>query len=227
MGALNEFLQTKGIYTLVMILFFLGVYGMVLSKNYMKKLMAMNVMQVAVIFFFLCLGKKEGGMIPIFDPAVTDAASYINPLPHCLMLTAIVVSLGTTGVAIALLMRIKEVYGSVEEVEVIRGPANDPALSCTDRAAPLTAALLCLLFSKFNKNLGSWLVIGSIAGSLACSLQVLHQTLTSGEAIHYWMGNWEPPLGIEFVIDPLSAVMAVLITFISLMVAVYSKPFML
>ena len=53
---------------------------------------------------------------------------------------------------------------------------------------PLTAALLCLLFSKFNKNLGSWLVIGSIAGSLACSLQVLHQTLTSGEAIHYWMG---------------------------------------
>ena len=55
---------------------------------------------------------------------------------------------------------------------------------------PLTAALLCLLFSKFNKNLGSWLVIGSIAGSLACSLQVLHQTLTSGEAIHYWMGNF-------------------------------------
>ena len=50
MGALNEFLQTKGIYTLVMILFFLGVYGMVLSKNYMKKLMAMNVMQVAVLF---------------------------------------------------------------------------------------------------------------------------------------------------------------------------------
>ena len=75
MGALNEFLQTKGIYTLVMILFFLGVYGMVLSKNYMKKLMAMNVMQVAVIFFYLCLAQKEGGMIPIFDPNVPDAAS--------------------------------------------------------------------------------------------------------------------------------------------------------
>ena len=59
-------------------------------------------------------------MIPIFDPNIPHAASYINPLPPCLMLTAIVVSLGTTGVAIALLMRIKEVYGSVEEVEVIR-----------------------------------------------------------------------------------------------------------
>lgn len=120
MEALNEFLRAQGIYTLIMILFFLGVYGMVLCKNYMKKLMAMNVMQVAVIFFYLCLAQKDGAMIPVLDPNVTGAAAYINLLPHCLMLTAIVVSLGTTGVAIALLMRIKEIYGSVEEVEVIR-----------------------------------------------------------------------------------------------------------
>lgn len=120
MEVLNEFLKTRGIYSLVMILFFLGVYGMVLSKNYMKKLMAMNVMQVAVIFFYLCFAQKDGGMIPILTGATTDPNAYINPLPHGLMLTAIVVSLGTTGVAIALLMRIKEIYGSVEEVEVLR-----------------------------------------------------------------------------------------------------------
>lgn len=120
MEVLNEFLKTRGIYSLVMILFFLGVYGIVLSKNYMKKLMAMNVMQVAVIFFYLCFAQKDGGMIPILNGATTDPNAYINPLPHGLMLTAIVVSLGTTGVAIALLMRIKEIYGSVEEVEVLR-----------------------------------------------------------------------------------------------------------
>lgn len=120
MDVLNEFLKTKGLYTLVMILFFLGVYGMVLSKNYMKKLMAMNVMQVAVIYFYLCFAQKDGAMIPIQDGITTDPSMYINPLPHGLMLTAIVVSLGTTGVAIALLMRIKEIYGSVEEVEVLR-----------------------------------------------------------------------------------------------------------
>lgn len=120
MEVLNEFLKTKGIYSLVMILFFLGVYGMVLSKNYMKKLMAMNVMQVAVIYFYLCLAQKDGAMIPILNGATTDPNAYINPLPHGLMLTAIVVSLGTTGVALALLMRIKEIYGSVEEVEVLR-----------------------------------------------------------------------------------------------------------
>lgn len=120
MDVLNEFLKTKGLYTLVMILFFLGVYGMVLSKNYMKKLMAMNVMQVAVIYFYLCFAQKDGAMIPIQNGITTDPSLYINPLPHGLMLTAIVVSLGTTGVAIALLMRIKEIYGSVEEVEVLR-----------------------------------------------------------------------------------------------------------
>lgn len=120
MDVLNEFLKTKGLYTLVMILFFLGVYGMVLSKNYMKKLMAMNVMQVAVIYFYLCFAQKGGAMIPIQNGITTDPSMYINPLPHGLMLTAIVVSLGTTGVAIALLMRIKEIYGSVEEVEVLR-----------------------------------------------------------------------------------------------------------
>ena len=79
MEVLNEFLKTKGIYSLVMILFFLGVYGMVLSKNYMKKLMAMNVMQVAVIYFYLCLAQKDGAMIPILNGSTTDPNAYINP----------------------------------------------------------------------------------------------------------------------------------------------------
>ena len=109
-----------GIYSLVLILLFLGLYGMIVSNNYMKKMMAMNVMQVAVIFFYLCFAQKDGGMIPILNGITTDPNAYINPLPHALMLTAIVVSLGTTGVALALLMRIKEAYGSVEEDEVLR-----------------------------------------------------------------------------------------------------------
>lgn len=119
MDVLNNFLATKGIYSLVLILLFLGMYGMIVSNNYMKKMMAMNVMQVAVIFFFLCFAQKEGGMIPILDGVTTNPDLYINPLPHALMLTAIVVSLGTTGVAIALLMRIKETFGSVEEDEIL------------------------------------------------------------------------------------------------------------
>lgn len=117
---INHFLATKGIYSLVLILMFLGMFGMIISNNYMKKMMAMNVMQVAVILFFLCFAQKDGGMIPILNGVTTDPSLYINPLPHALMLTAIVVSLGTTGVAIALLMRIKETYGSVEEDDILR-----------------------------------------------------------------------------------------------------------
>lgn len=120
LGMLNNFLATKGIYALVLILFFLGMFGMIACSNYMKKLMSMNIMQVAVIIFFLCFAQKEGGMIPILTNGITDPVAYINPLPHALMLTAIVVSLGTTGVAIALLMRLKETYNSVEEKEILR-----------------------------------------------------------------------------------------------------------
>ena len=117
---INNFLATKGIYSLVLILMFLGMFGMIIANNYMKKMMAMNVMQVAVILFFLCFAQKTGGMIPILNGITADPNLYINPLPHALMLTAIVVSLGTTGVAIALLMRIRETYGSVEEDDILR-----------------------------------------------------------------------------------------------------------
>ena len=120
MDVINNFLATKGIYSLVLILLFLGLYGMIVSNNYMKKMMSMNVMQVAVIFFFLCFAQKDGGMIPILDGVNFNPDMYINPLPHALMLTAIVVSLGTSGVALALLMRIKEAFGSVDEDELLR-----------------------------------------------------------------------------------------------------------
>ena len=117
---LNDFLASSGIYALVLILFFLGLFGMIVCKNYMKKLMSMNIMQVAVILFFLCFAQKSGGMIPVLDGVTTDPNLYINPLPHALMLTAIVVSLGTTGVALALLMRMKDKYGTVEEDDLLR-----------------------------------------------------------------------------------------------------------
>ena len=116
----NAFLAAKGIYLLTFILFSLGLAGMIVCNNYMKKLICMNIMQVAVIFFFLCLGQKTGGTFPVAAGEVVKASEYINPLPHGLMLTAIVVSLGTTGVGLSLLLRIREKYGTVEEDEIIR-----------------------------------------------------------------------------------------------------------
>ena len=115
---LEFFLADRGIYMLALILMAVGVYGMISCGNYMKKLICMNIMQVAIIFFFLTFGQKDQATLPVLLEDVFGSDSYINPLPHALMLTAIVVSLGTTGVGLALLMRIKEIYGTIEEEEI-------------------------------------------------------------------------------------------------------------
>ena len=120
MTQIDVLLASKGIYFLTLLLLLLGVYGMVSCKNYMKKLICMNIMQVAVIFFYLCFAQKKGGTIPVALDTIVNADKYVNPIPHGLMLTAIVVSLGTTGVGLALLTRIKEKYGSIEEDDIIR-----------------------------------------------------------------------------------------------------------
>lgn len=90
---------------------------------------------------------------------------------------------------------------------------------------PLTAALFCMLVSKFSKRLGSFMVLAAIAGAFFSALSVLCQTLAAGKPVHYWMGGWAPPLGIEFVLDPLNALLAVVITFVSILVFIYSRPF--
>ncbi|MBR2540648.1 MAG: cation:proton antiporter subunit C [Mogibacterium sp.] len=120
MTTISAFLASKGIYLLTLILLSLGVAGIIVCNNYMKKLICMNIMQVAVIFFFLCFGQKDGGTIPVAVDGLVKAADYINPLPHGLMLTAIVVSLGTTGVGLSLLFRIMEKYGTIEEDDLIK-----------------------------------------------------------------------------------------------------------
>lgn len=118
---IETFLADRGIYMLAIILMAIGVYGMITCGNYMKKLMCMNIMQVAVIFFFLTFGQKEGATLPVTLGELSSPDAYINPIPHALMLTAIVVSLGITGVGLALLMRIKDVYGTIEENEITGG----------------------------------------------------------------------------------------------------------
>ncbi len=90
---------------------------------------------------------------------------------------------------------------------------------------PLTAALFCMLVSRFSKKLGSLMVLASIAGAFFSALAVLGETLAAGKPVHYWMGGWAPPLGIEFVLDPLNSLLAVVITFVSILVFIYSRPF--
>ncbi len=117
---MNELLSNI-IYFLIAVLFVFGLYGMLDKRNFMKKLMAMNIMQISVIIFFLALGQKLDATLPILVHGLEGVDQYVNPLPHALMLTAIVVSLSTTGVALALLLRIQDRYEDLEEPEILRG----------------------------------------------------------------------------------------------------------
>jgi len=102
------------------VLMMIGLYAMTGKSNLVKKLVGMNIFQWSIILFVVSLGAKRGATIPIVmgehdPPAVIEAREYVNPLPHVLMLTAIVVGVGTTGVALALLLRIHRKYGTLEE----------------------------------------------------------------------------------------------------------------
>ena len=111
---------THAEYWLAALLFLWGVYGVLASNHLLRKLMAMNIMQVGVIVFFIALAAKSGATAPVVvDVESIQASGYVNPLPHALMLTAIVVSVSTTGVALALLIRIQRRYGTLQETTLL------------------------------------------------------------------------------------------------------------
>ncbi len=104
----------------------IGLYGMVAKRNLVKKLIGMNIFQSAIILFFIVYAWKDAGTVPVHDAALGDDPSrYINPIPHGLMLTAIVVSVATTGVALALLSLIYKRFGTLEEDELLRELRTD------------------------------------------------------------------------------------------------------
>ena len=83
----------------------------------MKKIIGLNVFQASVFILYISVGKMADGRVPILQEGVSD---YSNPLPHVLILTAIVVGVSTTALGLALVVRIREAYDSVEEVEIHR-----------------------------------------------------------------------------------------------------------
>jgi multicomponent Na+:H+ antiporter subunit C len=115
-----EFIISKYNYWMYIILIMIGFYGMMAKNNLMKKLIGMNIFQWSIILFYISIGSKKGGTVPVIDPSFSmRAVDYINPLPHVLMLTAIVVGVATTGIALTLLILIYRKYGTLEEDEII------------------------------------------------------------------------------------------------------------
>jgi len=117
-------------YVVVVILMMLGLWAMIGKKNLVKKCIGMAIFQTGIILFYISMGAKMGATIPILEHGHGDhaadaahqainAAHYANPLTQILMLTAIVVGVATLGVALSLIMRIYQQYGTINEDEIL------------------------------------------------------------------------------------------------------------
>ncbi len=102
-------------YWIVIFLMMAGCYTVIARGNRVKKIVGLNIFQTSVFILYISIGKVTGGSAPILEPGIE---SYSNPLPHVLILTAIVVGVATTALGLALVVRIKESYGTIEEDEI-------------------------------------------------------------------------------------------------------------
>jgi len=108
-------------YWIVFLLMMTGLYVVMVSTNLVKKIIGLNIFQTSVFILYISIGKVEGGTAPILAEGISV---YSNPLPHVLILTAIVVGVATTALGLALIVRIHAEYDSVDEEIIYQ---NDPA----------------------------------------------------------------------------------------------------
>lgn len=111
-----EIILTKYNYWICILLMMTGLFAVIAKENLVKKIIGLNIFQTAVLLFFISLSKVEGGTTPIL---IKGATVYDNPLPQVLMLTAIVVGVSITAVALGIVMLINRAYGTVEEDQIL------------------------------------------------------------------------------------------------------------
>ncbi len=116
-----EFIVGHVNYWLFSVLMMTGLYIVVAKGNFVKKIVGLNIFQTAVFMLYISMGKVQGGTAPIFptDMKIDPDVVYSNPLPHVLILTAIVVGIATTSLGLALIVRIREEFGTIEEDEIL------------------------------------------------------------------------------------------------------------
>ena len=102
-------------YWIVIILMMIGFYIVIAQGNLIKKIVGLNIFQVSVFIFYISIGKVTGGSAPIINDNIEI---YSNPLPHVLILTAIVVGVATTALGLAMIVRIKDAYHTIESDEI-------------------------------------------------------------------------------------------------------------
>lgn len=123
-------IATHYVYWLIFALMMCGLYTVLSHGNLVKKLIGLTLFQASVFLLYISFGKVTGGTAPIIAEGIVR---YSNPLPHVLILTAIVVGVSTTALGLALAVRIFHAYGTLEEDEAIAGDDEAVAGGAEDR----------------------------------------------------------------------------------------------
>jgi len=113
-----ELVLARYAYLLVLVLLAIGLYGVLAKTDLVKKVIGLTIFSTAVYLFFIEGSFQEGGTAPVIDARGSDPSLYVDPVPHLLILTAIVVGVGVVGVALALLVRIHRVHGTFDETVI-------------------------------------------------------------------------------------------------------------
>jgi multicomponent Na+:H+ antiporter subunit C len=123
---MGEFLKGHYSYVLTIALICVGLYGVMFKRNLVKKAIGLSILQAAIVLFWVSIATKWdatkwSATVPVRDPSIPteEVANYMNPLPHTLMLTAIVVGVATLGVGFALMILIYKRYESLDEQEIL------------------------------------------------------------------------------------------------------------
>jgi multicomponent Na+:H+ antiporter subunit C len=130
MGVSNEFILGHLNYWLFICLMMIGLYVVIARGNLIQKMVGLNIFQTSVFMFYISIGKVSSGTAPIFpiDMKIDNNTVYSNPIPHVLILTAIVVGIATTSLGLALIVRIRESYNSIEEEDILNIDLNGEML---------------------------------------------------------------------------------------------------
>ncbi len=109
---------SKILYFLTLLVLTSSLFIMLISDNYVRKIIGLSVMQSSVLIFYLMLGKVNGGIVPIERSLLQNSQFYVSPLPQVLMLTAIVVGFATLSLGLSLIYRISKQFNTISEHEI-------------------------------------------------------------------------------------------------------------
>lgn len=123
-----ELIADRYVYLFVVMLLSLGLFALLTERHLVKKLVGLALFQTAVFLFFIGGSVRRDGDVPVIDPEIgSDPTAYVNPLPHLLILTALVVGVAVIGVALALIVVIRRAYGTLDDVEIAERHESDGA----------------------------------------------------------------------------------------------------